>query len=99
MPVEPALDDVGRAGAPAELSMGTGQGRFELRFSAPADVGALVEAAVAEARDALFAAGVPEVTGPVRCWSCVAGRSGRWSRSAGGTRSGCMCTWTPRVAG
>ena len=43
--------------------MGTRQGRFELRFSAPADVGALVEAAVAEARDALFAAGVPEVTG------------------------------------
>ena len=61
--VEPALDEVGRAGAPAELSMGTRQGRFELRFSAPADVGALVEAAVAEARDALFAAGVPEVTG------------------------------------
>ena len=55
--VEPALDDVGRAGAPAELSMGTRQGRFELRFSAPADVGALVEAAVAEARDALFGQG------------------------------------------
>ena len=35
-----------------------GRGRFELRFSAPADVGALVQAAVAEARDALFAAGV-----------------------------------------
>ena len=32
-------------------------GRFELRFSAPADVGALVEAAVSEARDALFGAG------------------------------------------
>jgi hypothetical protein len=61
--VEPALDEVERAGAPAELSMGTRQGRFELRFSAPADVGALVEAAVAEARDALFAAGTPEVTG------------------------------------
>ena len=37
-------------------------GRFELRFSAPADVGALVEAAVSEARDALFRAGMPEVT-------------------------------------
>ena len=61
--MEPALDEVGRAGAPAELSMCTRQGRFELRFSAPADVGALVEAAVAEARDALFAAGVPEVSG------------------------------------
>ena len=61
--VEPALDEVGRAGAPAELSMCTREGRFELRFSAPADVGALVEAAVAEARDALFAAGAPEVTG------------------------------------
>ena len=57
-----ALDEVGRAGAPAELSMGTREGRFELRFSAPADVGALVQAAVAEAKDALFAAGVPQVT-------------------------------------
>ena len=61
--VEPALAEVGRAGERAELSMGTREGgRFELRFSAPADVGALVEAAVSEARDALFAAGTPEVT-------------------------------------
>ncbi len=46
------------------LSMGVREGgRFELRFSAPADVGALVEAAVSEARDALFGAGVPQVTG------------------------------------
>ena len=37
-------------------------GRFELRFSAPADVGALVEAALSEARDALFAAGTAQVT-------------------------------------
>ncbi len=58
VPVEPALEEVGRAGERAELSMGTREGgRFELRFSAPADVGALVEAAVSEARDALFAAG------------------------------------------
>ena len=61
--MEPALDEVGRAGEPAELSMGTREGgRFELRFSAPADVGALVEAALAEARDALFGAGTPQVT-------------------------------------
>ena len=61
--MEPALDEGGRAGEPAELSMGTREGgRFELRFSAPADVGALVEAAVSEARDALFGAGTPQVT-------------------------------------
>ena len=59
---EPPLDDVGRAAAPAELSMTTHEGRFELRFSAPADAGALVQAAVTEAKDALFAAGVPQVT-------------------------------------
>ena len=59
---EPPLDDVGRAAAPAELSMTTREGRFELRFSAPADAGALVQAAVTEAKDALFAAGVPQVT-------------------------------------
>jgi hypothetical protein len=59
---EPPLDDGGRAAAPAELSMTTREGRFELRFSAPADAGALVQAAVAEAKDALFAAGVPQVT-------------------------------------
>jgi hypothetical protein len=60
--LEPPLDDVGRAADPAELSMTTREGRFELRFSAPADAGALVQAAVAEAKDALFAAGVPQVT-------------------------------------
>jgi hypothetical protein len=59
---EPPLDDVGRAAAPAELSMTSRDGRFELRFSAPADAGALVQAAVTEAKDALFAAGVPQVT-------------------------------------
>jgi len=47
-----------RASAPAELSMGYDQwGRFTLRFSAPADAGALVEAALDEAKDALFRAG------------------------------------------
>jgi hypothetical protein len=52
-----------RAGAPAELSMGYDQwGRFTLRFSAPADQGALVEAALKEAKDALFRAGRPQVT-------------------------------------
>jgi hypothetical protein len=52
-----------RATAPAELSMSHDEwGRFTLRFSAPADLGALVEAALKEAKDALFDGGRPEVT-------------------------------------
>jgi hypothetical protein len=52
-----------RAGAPAELSMSYDQsGRFLLRFSAPADLGALVEAALSEAKDSLFRSGRPAVT-------------------------------------
>jgi len=44
-----------RAGAPAELSMSyDDHGRFTLHYSAPADIGALVEAALTEAKDALF---------------------------------------------
>ena len=43
---------------PPELQMGYERnGTFWLRFTAPADVGALVEAAVKEAKDALFTAG------------------------------------------
>jgi hypothetical protein len=56
-----ALDDC--ATAPAELSMSHDEnGRFTLRFTAPADVGALVEAALKEAKDALFHAGHPKAT-------------------------------------
>jgi len=52
-----------RASAPAELSMSHDQwGRFTLRFSAPADLGALVEAALKEAKDALFKTGRPQVS-------------------------------------
>ena len=52
-----------RSGAPPELSMTRDEwGRFCLRFTAPADLGALVEAALKEAKDALFRAGCPEVT-------------------------------------
>jgi hypothetical protein len=40
-----------------ELSMSYGDGRFVLRYSAPADIGALVEQAVREAKDALFTDG------------------------------------------
>ena len=40
-----------------ELSMSYGDGRFVLRYSAPADIGALVEQAVREAKDALFTSG------------------------------------------
>ena len=57
-----ALED-DRSGEPAELSMSQDQyGRFTMRFSAPADLGALVEAALKEAKGALFNAGRPEVT-------------------------------------
>ena len=46
---------VRRACARPELSMGYDRdGRFQLRYSAPATVGALVEQAVREAKDALF---------------------------------------------
>jgi len=52
-----------RAAAPPELSMSQDEwGRFILRFSAPADLGALVEAALKEAKDSLFRTGRPEVT-------------------------------------
>jgi len=52
-----------RVEEPADLAMGyDADGRFTLRFSAPPDLGALVEAALMEARDALFHAGHPEVT-------------------------------------
>jgi hypothetical protein len=52
-----------RASAPAELSMSHDQwGRFTLRFSAPADLGALVEASLKEAKDALFKTGRPQVS-------------------------------------
>ena len=52
-----------RSGAPAELSMSHDEwGRFTMRFTASADLGALVEAALKEAKDALFTAGRPEVT-------------------------------------
>ena len=98
--MEPALDEVGRAGEPAELSMGTREGAGSSCGSrAPADVGALVEAAVSEARDALFAAGTPEVTWADALVEVWLARWGRWSPAAGRTRFGCMCIWMPRVAG
>ncbi|HEU4331851.1 MAG TPA: DUF222 domain-containing protein [Lapillicoccus sp.] len=50
------------AGKAPELSMSYGDGRFLLRYSAPAEIGALVEQAVREAKDALFAAGQSTVT-------------------------------------
>ena len=57
-------------------------GRFELRFSAPADVGALVEAALSEARDALFGAGPRRSRGPMRWRRSALGRWGRWLASS-----------------
>jgi len=51
-----------RAAEPPELSMSYLDGRFLMRFSAPADLGALVEAAVLEATDQLFNDGVAGVS-------------------------------------
>ncbi len=42
---------------PARLSMSTIDGRFELSYSAPASIGAVVEASIREAKDALFHTG------------------------------------------
>ncbi|UIJ34729.1 HNH endonuclease signature motif containing protein [Allobranchiibius sp. GilTou73] len=44
------------AAQPAELSMWFDHDRFHLSYSAPADIGALVQQALAEAKDALFLA-------------------------------------------
>src|SRR6478735_2686323 len=55
---------------PAHLSMGVdADGRFRLRYDAPAEVGALVEAALAEAKDHLFhtLGADGDVIDPTRC--------------------------------
>ena len=59
------VDDQGpEPAAPAHLSMSVdGEGRFRLRYDAPAEVGALVEAALTEAKDHLFHALSPEGDG------------------------------------
>ncbi|WP_256794990.1 DUF222 domain-containing protein [Terrabacter sp. Ter38] len=59
LPGEATISDVGPVRAepvePAHLSMGLdADGRFRLRYDAPAEVGALVESALAEAKDHLF---------------------------------------------
>ncbi|MGO4664009.1 DUF222 domain-containing protein, partial [Terrabacter sp. 2TAF16] len=52
---------------PAHLSMGLdADGRFRLRYDAPAEVGALVESALAEAKDHLFDTLTPEGQEPDR---------------------------------
>ena len=60
-PADPATPDADQADEPAacerpaSLRMGTGaDGRFRLRYDAPAHIGALVEAAIREAKDRLF---------------------------------------------
>lgn len=45
-----------------QLQMTTRDGRFHLTYDAPADIGALVQQAIVEAKDALFLAGQPRVT-------------------------------------
>ena len=59
--LERRADLIERAQAPAELSMGTDGTRFWLHLDAPVDDGALVEHAITEARDRLFATH-PEVS-------------------------------------
>lgn len=60
VPAAPGSDDAAGAQAPPEpvqppsLTMHHADGRFVLRYDAPSDVGALVETALAEARDWLF---------------------------------------------
>lgn len=49
-----ALDILSVAAQPAELSMYFDKDRFHLQYSAPADIGALVQQALVEAKDALF---------------------------------------------
>ena len=58
-PAPPAI-----AAQPAELSMHYDPDRFHLSYSAPADIGALVEQALIEARDALFLATTGEQSNP-----------------------------------
>ncbi|MBO1765675.1 HNH endonuclease signature motif containing protein [Allobranchiibius sp. GilTou38] len=45
-----------------QLSMQTRDGRFHLTYDAPADIGALVQQSIVEAKDALFLAGQPHIT-------------------------------------
>ena len=71
----------------AELSMWYGDGRFLLRYSAPADVGAVVELAVREAKDALFTSGRTGATSADGLAE-VASRSLASAGSAGSAGSG-----------
>lgn len=50
------------AAAAPELSTSYHEGRFQLSYSAPADIGALVEQALREAKDSLFQAGQEQVS-------------------------------------
>lgn len=61
-PVAPYLLSV--AAQPAELSMYFDHDRFHLQYSAPADIGALVQQALLEAKDALFLATQGTATSP-----------------------------------
>lgn len=58
----PTLDEFHPSVLRSQLQMHTRDGRFQLIYDAPADIGALVQQAVVEAKDALFLAGQPHVT-------------------------------------
>ncbi|MGO4597720.1 DUF222 domain-containing protein [Terrabacter sp. 2RAF25] len=53
-PVVDSPDEAPEPVEPATLTMGYADGRFRLRYDAPAEIGALVEAALTEAKDHLF---------------------------------------------
>lgn len=61
-PEEPGTPALSPQTERARLSMSTVDGRFHLSYSAPASVAALVEAALREAKDALFQAGTKEAS-------------------------------------
>lgn len=57
-----APDEFNPAVLRPQLQMHTRDGRFQLIYDAPADIGALAQQAIIEAKDALFLAGQPHVT-------------------------------------
>lgn len=92
----PGQDDAERrACARPDLSMhDDADGRFQLRYSAPAPVGALVERALKEAKDALFLAG----STPGGAEAGSAGRSQARSAARSAGASGAAATGRPGYA-
>lgn len=87
------------ASAKPELSMSYGDGRFQLRFSARADLGALVEQAVKEAKDALFGAENPKVTYADGLLEMARRALSAAGEGAGSPTTGSTCTCLRTAAG